>query len=38
MEEKRFDDAESLKMQINIDKNTTIKRNGEEKWQELGLK
>ena len=35
-EERRFSDAESLKMQINIDINTVIKKNEEEKWQELG--
>ena len=35
-EERRFLDAESLKMQINIDINTVIKKNEEEKWQELG--
>lgn len=35
-EERRFSDAESLKMQISIDKNTVIKKNEEEKWQELG--
>ena len=37
-EEKRFNSVEELKMQINIDKNTTIKENGEIKWQHLGLK
>jgi len=37
-EEKSFEDKNQLIMQINIDKNTTIKKNGEEKWQELGLK
>lgn len=36
-EERKFSDAESLKMQINIDKNIVIKKNEEEKWQELGL-
>lgn len=35
-EERVFSDAESLKMQINIDKNTVIKKNEEEKWQALG--
>jgi riboflavin kinase/FMN adenylyltransferase len=35
-DERKFSDAESLKMQINIDKNTVIKKNEEEKWQELG--
>ena len=37
-EETKFDSPEKLKMQINIDKNITIQKNGEEKWQELGLK
>ena len=37
-EERRFDSIEELKMQINIDKNTTIKENGENLWQLLGLK
>lgn len=37
-DEKAFSSQKELIMQINIDKNTTIKRNGEEKWQELGLK
>ena len=36
--ERRFDSPDELKMQINIDKNNTIKENGEIKWQELGLK
>ena len=35
-EERKFSDAESLKMQINIDKNIVIKKNEEEKWQVLG--
>ena len=37
-EEKLFANEKELIMQINIDKNTTIKKNGVEKWQELGLK
>ncbi|MBO7196986.1 MAG: bifunctional riboflavin kinase/FAD synthetase [Clostridia bacterium] len=37
-EEKRFDSVDELKMQIYVDKNTTIKENGDTKWQELGLK
>ncbi len=37
-EERRFGSIDELKMQINIDKNTTIKENGDIKWQELGLK
>ncbi len=37
-EEKRFANEKELIMQINVDKNTAIKENGEEKWQELGLK
>ena len=37
-DERRFDSLEELKMQINIDKNTTIRENGDMKWQELGLK
>lgn len=37
-DERRFDSLEELKMQINIDKNTTIRENGDIKWQELGLK
>ena len=36
-EERVFSDVESLKMQINIDKNTVIKKNEEEKWQVYGL-
>ena len=35
-EERRFSDAESLKTQINIDKNIVIKKNEEEKWQVPG--
>lgn len=37
-EERRFDSLNELKMQINIDKNTTIKENGDIEWQHLGLK
>ena len=37
-DEMGFDSIDSLKMQIQIDKETTIKENGEIKWQELGLK
>ena len=37
-DEMRFSSPEELIMQINIDKNTAIKENGEIKWQELGLK
>ncbi len=37
-EERRFNSLEELKMQINIDKNTTIKENGVIEWQHLGLK
>ena len=37
-EERRFDSLEQLKTQINIDKHTTIKENGDITWQELGLK
>lgn len=37
-DERRFDTIDELKTQINIDKNTTIIKNGEIKWQELGLK
>ena len=37
-DEKRFESLDALKMQINIDKNNTIKENGDIKWQELGLK
>lgn len=37
-EERTFAGKEELIMQINIDKNTTIEKNGEEKWQELGLR
>ena len=37
-EEREFSSPEELKMQIEVDKNNAIKGNGEEKWQELGLK
>ncbi len=37
-EEKRFESEKELIMQINIDKEQAIKKNGEIKWQELGLK
>ena len=37
-EEKTFESADALIMQIEVDKNITIKKNEEEKWQELGLK
>ncbi len=37
-EERLFPNEKELIKQINIDKNTTIQKNGEEKWQELGLK
>lgn len=37
-EEKRFESLDELKMQINIDKNTTIRENGDIKWQEFGLR
>ena len=37
-DERRFDSLDQLKEQINIDKEITIKKNGEIKWQELGLK
>ena len=37
-DETPFKSLENLKMQINIDKNTTIKENGDITWQELGLK
>lgn len=36
-EEKTFTSVESLKMQINIDKNKVISENGDITWQELGL-
>jgi riboflavin kinase/FMN adenylyltransferase len=37
-DEIRFESEKELIMQINIDKKQAIKKNGEEKWQELGLK
>lgn len=37
-EERRFESVEQLKMQINVDKNTAIKENGDIKWLHLGLK
>lgn len=37
-EERRFNSLDELIMQINIDKNTTIRENGDITWQELGLK
>ena len=37
-EEKSFDSQEDLVMQIKLDINYTIKKNGDLKWQELGLK
>lgn len=37
-EERRFDSIEELKKQIEMDKNTTIKENGEIEWHQLGLK
>ena len=37
-EEIAFSSPDELKMQINIDKNRVITENGDEKWQELGLK
>ena len=37
-DEMRFESEKELIMQINIDKKQAIKKNGEEKWQELGLK
>ena len=37
-DEKQFDSADELILQIKLDINYTIKKNGEEKWQELGLK
>ena len=36
-EEKKFDSADELIMQIKVDKIRTIKENGELKWQEIGL-
>ena len=37
-DERTFDSLDDLKAQIKNDKETTIKENGEIKWQELGLK
>lgn len=37
-DERHFESAEELILQIKLDINYTIKRNGEQKWQELGLK
>ena len=37
-EEIAFSSPNELKMQINIDKNRVISENGDEKWQEFGLK
>ncbi len=37
-EERTFKNEKELIMQINVDKNNTIIENGEEKWQEHGLK
>lgn len=37
-EERHFDSADDLILQIKLDINYTIKKNGEEKWQVLGLK
>ncbi len=36
-DEQAFSSVESLKMQINIDKNKVITENGDTTWQELGL-
>lgn len=36
-EEKRFDSEKDLILQINVDKNRTIKENGELTWQAIGL-
>ncbi len=36
-EEKRFSSEKELIMQINVDKNRTIKENGDLTWQEIGL-
>ncbi len=36
-EEKQFKDKESLILQINVDKNRTVKENGDIKWLETGL-
>ena len=37
-DEKSFDDAKDLIMQINIDKNKALEIAGDKRWQELGLK
>ncbi len=37
-EERHFNSIEELKKQIIVDKNTTIKENGEITWRDLGLK
>ena len=37
-DERHFDSADSLILQIKLDINYTIKKNGEQTWQELGLK
>ena len=37
-DEKQFNSADDLIMQIKLDINYTIKKNGEQTWQELGLK
>lgn len=37
-DEMKFESAERLKMQINIDINTAINENGDKIWQDLGLK
>lgn len=37
-EERAFDSPEELITQIKVDVNSAINKNGEEKWQELGLK
>ena len=37
-DERHFESLDELKMQINIDKNTTINENGDITWQDLGLK
>ena len=36
-DERQFDSPDELKMQIKVDKNQTIKENGEDLWQEIGL-
>ena len=35
-DEKKFNSPQELIMQINIDKNTAIKENGELRWQDFG--